>query len=345
VNDNDFRYERDENFKDKALFGELTWHVSESFAITGGFRYFDNDYFNDTFMGVGLYTTFAFDDQVQFSGSDSDTLFKLNAAWNFADDRLMYGTISEGYRRGGANAVPLSGVFAEDPSWQTYAPDTTTNYEIGIKGGSAGSFYNISLFYVDWENIQLNTATTNWGFYAAVNGGDAHTQGVEFEYDTYFADDWHLGFGYAYTDGELDDSFLSPDGGFVAGVAGTPLPGVSEHTINVLLENTYHFGSDWDWVNSVTAYYQSEMENSISQSVKFAEELDSFSLWNLNSTFLHGPWSFGLFVKNLFDEEGVVGVFKEEYMGTDPTQNYFGNGAKDLITRPRTIGVTLSYDF
>lgn len=345
LNDNDFRYERDENFEDKALFGELTWNVSETFRLTGGFRYFDNDYFNDTFMGVGLYDSFAFDDQVQFSGSDSDTLFKLNASWDVGDDKLAYATISEGYRRGGANAVPLSGIFAEDPAWQTYGPDTTTNYEIGIKSGRGDTFYNISLFYVEWEDIQLNTATTNWGFFAAVNGGDAHTQGIEIEYDTWFADDWHLNFGYAYTDGELDDTFLSPDGAFVAGATGTMLPGLAEHTVNVMLENTYQMNNGWEWVNSATAYYQSEMENAISQSVRFAQELDGFSLWNLNSTFIRGPWHFGLFVKNLFDEEGVVGVFKEEYMGTDPSQNYFGNGSKELIARPRTIGLTFSYHF
>jgi hypothetical protein len=50
-------------------------------------------------------------------------------------------------------------------------------------------------------------------------------------------------------------------------------------------------------------------------------------------------------VKNLFNEEGVVGVFKEEWMGGDINQNYYGNGSKQLISRPRTIGVSFSYDF
>ncbi len=345
VSDNDFRYERDENFEDKALFGELTWHISDAFSLTGGFRYFDNDYTNDTFMGVGLFTAFAIDDQVQFRGSDSDTLFKLNASWNFSDSQMAYATISEGYRRGGANAVPLSGTFAEDPAWQTYAPDTTTNYEIGLKGGGNGTFYNVSLFYVDWKDVQVNSATTNWGFYAAINGGDAHTQGVEVEYDKYFGDNWHLNLGYAYTDGELDDTFLSPDGAFVAGFEGTRLPGFAENTFNAMLENRYQFDNGWQWVNSVTGYYQSDMENSISQSVTFNQNLDSFTLFNLNSTLVINQWSVGLFVKNLFDETGVVGVFKEEYMGTDPSQNYYGNGSKEVITRPRTIGMTLTYDF
>jgi outer membrane receptor protein involved in Fe transport len=345
VNDNDFRYIREENFKDKALFGELTWNISDTVRLTGGFRYFDIDYENDTFMGVGLYTTFAIDDTAYFEGSDSDTLFKINASWDMSDNMMMYGTISEGFRRGGANAVPLSGVFAEDPAWQLYGPDFTTNYEWGIKGTGENSFYNVSLFYVDWSDIQLNTSTTNWGFFAAQNGGKAHTQGLEVEYDKFFGKGWHTSIGYSYTNGKLDETFLSADGAYVAGHKGQKLPGLSEHTFNIMLENVYETSGGWEWVNRISGYYQSEMENSISLSEDFKQTLDGFTLWDFNSNIMLDHWTFGLFVKNLFDEEGRVGVFKEEYMGTDPTQNYYGSGAKNVIARPRTIGVSVAYNF
>ena len=52
-----------------------------------------------------------------------------------------------------------------------------------------------------------------------------------------------------------------------------------------------------------------------------------------------------LFVKNLFNEKGVVGLFTEQYMGTDPAQNYYGNGSKEYIARPRTIGLNVRYNF
>ncbi|KAA9133228.1 TonB-dependent receptor [Marinihelvus fidelis] len=347
VDDNDFRYDREENFTDTALFGELTWNISDTFRLTGGFRSFDNEYTNHTFMGVGLYTSFAIDDEVTFEGDDSDTLFKFNASWDVSDDMMLYGTVSEGYRRGGANAVPLSGTFAEDPAWQVYDPDTTTNYEIGLKGGDARSFWNVSLYYVDWMDIQLNTATTNWGFYAAQNGGDAHTQGVEFEYDRVFGGGWHASVGYSFNQGELDETFMSADDAYVAGVKGAELPGLSEHTINVMLENTMTLGNGWDWNNRISGYWQDDMKNHISDtSASFSATLDSFALFDFNSTLaVSENWSFGLFAKNLFNEKGVSGVFTENYMGTDPAQNYYGSGAKSVITRPRTIGVSVVYDF
>lgn len=346
LGDDDFRYDRQENFKDSAVFGELTWNISEDFRLTGGFRYFDLDYENDTFMGVGLFEAFHIDEQVQLSGSDSDTLFKFNASWDLNDSAMVYGTISEGFRRGGTNAVPLSGTFAESAAWLRYGPDTTTNYELGVKGNWNNSFYNVSLFYVDWEDIQLNTSTTNWAFYAAQNGSSATTQGLELEYDVAFGEGWRLNLGYAYTDGELDEVMWSADNVYVVAPEGAKLPGLAEHTANMMLEYAFEFGDGIQWVNRVTGYYQDETKNSISDtSVFFSTTMGSFSLWSLNSNFILGNWTVGLFAKNIFNEEGVVGVFKQEYMGTAPDQKYYGNGGKNIVARPRTVGVAVTWNF
>lgn len=345
VGDDDFRYNREENIKDMAIFGELTWHISDTVRLTGGFRYFDLDYKNTTLLGVGLYDSFSINEETNIQGSDSDTLFKINASWDVSDNAMWYGTISEGFRRGGTNAVPLTGVFAESPEWLRYGPDYTTNYEIGIKGTGEDSFVSAALFYVDWKDIQLDTGTTNWLFYAAQNGSKAHTQGLEFEYDKYFGNGWHTSIGYAYTSGKLDEIFLSADGLRVIAPAGSRLPGLSEHTVNVMLENVYDLSNGWNWVNRISGYYQSEMENSIDIRPSFSQTHGAFSIWDFNSNLMINNWTLGLFVKNMFNEEGVVGIFKEEYMGTSPEQNYYGNGGKSVIARPRTIGLTVSFDF
>jgi outer membrane receptor protein involved in Fe transport len=346
LGDDDFRYDRQENFEDKAVFGELTWNVTDRFRVTGGFRYFDLDYSNDTFMGVGLYESFHIDDQVRLDGSDSDTLFKFNAAFDMNENTLLYGTISEGFRRGGTNAVPLSGTFAESPAWLRYGPDSTTNYEIGIKGDWNGSFYNVSLFYVDWKDIQLNTATTNWAFYAAQNGSGATTKGVEAEYNVAFGEGWLLNLGYAYTDGELDSDMWSADNVYVVAPGGSRLPGLAEHTANVSLQYAFDLSDNIEWVNRIGGYYQSETKNHINDdSYFFGRTMGSFSIWDFNSNVVMGNWTLGLFVKNLFNEEGVVGIFTEEYMGTSPEQKYYGNGGKSIIARPRTVGLAVTWDF
>ncbi len=348
LSDNTFAYAREENFKDFALFGELTWNVTDDLHLTGGFRYYDNKYKNDTHMEVGLYTGFRIVEGANFSGDDNGTLWKFNASYDVEDNLMVYGTVAEGYRRGGSNAVPLSGPFAEDPVWQIYGPDSVVNYEIGIKGTGENSFFNFNIFYIDWKDIQLNTATTNSNFFAVQNGGKAHTTGFEAEYNRFFGEGWHVSAGYALLVGKLDDALYSPidpDQLDPIAPAGTPLPGLSKNTVNVTLDNTYTLSSNWDLINRLSGYWQSSMENSILPSDRFAATLPSFALFDYNATLASNNWAVSLFVKNILNEEGVVGLFKEEFEGTDPAQNYYGNASKQYITRPRTIGLNVRYNF
>ncbi|HVK79018.1 MAG TPA: TonB-dependent receptor, partial [Verrucomicrobiae bacterium] len=145
--DQDFDYSRDEQFTDQALFGELTWHVSDRLDITGGVRAFSNESDNTTFINLPLYTSTDNPTPTNFVTDDDGVLFKLNAALEFGDDDLLYATWSQGYRRGGTNAVPTAGFFAESALWQIYDSDSVDNYEIGVKGRFNGIRYDASLFY------------------------------------------------------------------------------------------------------------------------------------------------------------------------------------------------------
>ena len=100
-----------------------------------------------------------YDGHRQIRFREDKALFKGNLSWKFADRGLLYATVSQGYRRGGSNAVPTIGRYAEDPSWQQYKSDTLINYEVGVKGALGGLTYNLDAFYIDWKDIQLNTAT------------------------------------------------------------------------------------------------------------------------------------------------------------------------------------------
>jgi outer membrane receptor protein involved in Fe transport len=350
VDDNDFRYHRDENFKEKALYGEFTFNISDSFRLTTGFRYFDNEYDNVTNIGVGLWDegVFRTDDTPTFAGSHSDTLFKLNASWDLSDDHLLYATWSEGFRRGGANAVPLSGIWANDPIWQRYEPDEVDNYEVGIKGSTGMFSYTASLFYVDWSNIQLNDASTNGGFFAAINGGDASTQGLELELIGHAGDSLNWNFGYAYVNAELDSDLFKPDDfdqSNPIAFKGDRLPGTSEHTVNLGLSHARDLASGRSLVSRLNGYYQSDTENHINRDPRFARNIGGFSIWDASLALVEDRWTVTLYAKNLFNEEGITGLFTNQYMGTDPSQNYFGNGSKQFLSLPRTIGLALSFGF
>ncbi|GHA97945.1 TonB-dependent receptor [Algimonas arctica] len=344
--DKDFDYRRVENFEEVAAFGEVTYHATDTLDLTVGARYFDNKSENDTFIDLPLYAGVFTPTNASFETSEDDILFKGNVSWRYNDDAMIYATVSEGYRRGGSNAVPLTGTFAEDPGWQVYTADSVVNYEIGTKGSKNGLTYDVSAFYIDWTDPQLNTATTNWGFFAVQNGSKARTLGVEASLDGYFGDSWHYNLGYAYVDAELSDDFFAPNNSVTpVAVDGARLPGAPEHMLNWALDYSAPLNDQWDFFARVDGSYQSETRNGVGVSPTFNVPLEGFSLWNATTSVTRGNFTGSLWVKNIFDEAGVTGVFTEAYMGTSPSEGYFGNANKELISLPRTIGLTGSYGF
>lgn len=346
ANDNDFVFQRSQNFTEKALFGELTWNLSPVLRLTGGMRSFKTDFNNDSTLGSGVVAPYNATTHTLFAQNDSGNLFKANVSWDLTPTQMLYMTVSEGYRRAGANAVPLTGNFAENKAWQTFKPDTNVNTELGIKGTQGDFRYNLSVFNIAWKDIQIDTTTPNWGFYVAQNGGKASSRGLEMEISGKLSDAWRYGMSYAYIDAKLDENVLRADKPTViTATKGTRLPGTAKNTFSVSLENTQMFENGLYWTNRINAYYQGDTENAISSSAKVKNTWKAFSQWGFSSTLLSDNWSATFYVKNLTNNDGVTGGFLESAMGTSPSQNYYGNGSKVLISQPRTIGVSANYNF
>ena len=106
-----FRTNQSRTDEQTALFGEITIDLSDSWSITGGLRYFENDSQLSGVVGWGP-SVFdpgnpsARDTAVDATYSDSDTIYKLNVTWRMSDDVMFYATASEGYRPGGLNRDP-----------------------------------------------------------------------------------------------------------------------------------------------------------------------------------------------------------------------------------------------
>jgi outer membrane receptor for ferric coprogen and ferric-rhodotorulic acid len=262
---------------------------------------------------------------------------------------MMYGTFSQGFRRGGANGVPQEGFYAEDPSFRSYAPDFVDNYELGYKGITDSFRYSASLYYVDWQNPQLNTATPTWGFFIVGSQPETHensasTKGIEVEIAGSFTPDFNYSLGYAFADAKLDADYLVQSGQTVA-EKGTRLPGAPKHSLNAAVDYTSEFNGDVYLVYRADAYYQSETRNGLSVGNRLDQDLDGFAIFNASLTAAFDDVDVTFWVKNIFNEDGVSATFPESYMGTAPGEGYFGNGSKIQISLPRTFGLTANYRF
>jgi outer membrane receptor protein involved in Fe transport len=344
----DFWYDRRETFTDLALYGEMTFHVSDTFRINAGLRWFDNELTNSTAMDFPLFEGVVVPYVDYPSQEESDVLLKLNLSWDIADDKMLYATYSEGFRRGGANAIPTSGFFAElnPETVQFYKADTVDNYELGIKGMTERWRYSADIFYVDWHDPQLNTATAWWGFFMAQNGDSAATKGVELEAAWAATDNLLVNFGYSYINAELTADLYAPQTGSLLSENGHRLPGTSEHVATVSLDHGFNLSNGWTLASRLHAYYQSDSINSV-QDTTIQDTFGSFTLFNASVAILTDHWTFSLYGKNLGNEEGITGSYPEAYMSTDtgPFENYYGNNQRNYISTPRTFGISATYRF
>jgi len=353
TNNISFDWTYDEKFKDLAFFGEVTWNATDTLALTVGARRFDNEQTVTSQTAFPIW--FIANPVITETVKDRDTLFKVNAAWKFKDSHMLYGTISEGYRRGGTNAAPVrpDPSYPNDPEWNSFASDSVVNYELGIKGRMDRFSYTAALFLVDWTDPQLNVATPSGAYYAVANGDKAETKGIETEFNWAATDNVRLFGGYTYVDAKLTKDLLLHDAdpatdgkSELRATKGARMPITAEHTLNIGATHTAEFSGGLNLVTRVDGYYQSDVENSILNiDPNWSKTLDSFSIWNLSTSLVSESWAITLYAKNLFNERGQTAVYKEEYMTSAPGMNFFGTGQKDFIARTRTITLGASYRF
>lgn len=164
---------------------------TESFAVFGEASYslFDGKlipliglrYFNDTRTASGA-TTFGGVTTVDRGSGNFDAISpRFNLTYKPSDQALIYINVARGFRSGtiqtGAQAQlgQLSGVT----TGIIINPDSLWTYEIGTKLKLPGGFYfDGSVYYTDWSNIQI-PFNTPFGLPAVVNGGDARIYGVD----------------------------------------------------------------------------------------------------------------------------------------------------------------------
>ena len=330
---------QENEFTDRALFGELTWHITDAWQITGGVRYYDQDF--ETSQVGGLEFVPGGVEARSLDSSDSDSLFKFNTAYQLNDDTNVYAVWSEGFRRGGANGLPNSAFgFPLNPKAFLYEPDTTENIEIGIKGTLAGTYqYSLAYYDVEWENMQTNLACTGLGLLCVVNVGDATSRGVEAEINGYLTDNLDVALTYTYNDSELDSlsdtllEFVEDGTVFVEVEEGVSLPGATRNSLYMAANYHQQLSSGGELVYSLNGSYRGAAESSLDV---YSVKLDSFWLWNAGLAYNADSWDARVFVNNIADERGLVGA---------ESDILWGPRANAVVSTPRTYGITARYRF
>jgi outer membrane receptor protein involved in Fe transport len=343
-NEQDFDYNVYEEITNKAFFGELTFHLKNNIDLTIGARDYRTIANANMDMSFKLYNVGPASDSK--SNIDEGTLSKINLSYKPNESQNFFITLSDGYRRGGVNAVPTSGTFIEDSGWVPFSSDTVTNLEFGVKGSfQNNNKYNISFYSIDWKDPQVNAATPNYGYYAVINGEKAQTNGMDLELSGSRGPvDWNL--GYAYNNSELKQDIYSPaDSPVLYAEAGAKLPGSPEHTLNLNLAHTQYLKSGIGLVYRLDYYQQSETTNFIGVDEAFSADFKKFSIVNISATLFKDDMYVSLFIKNLGNDRGVTGAFLNQSFGPDTSQGFYGDNSREFFALPKTVGISINRSF
>ncbi|HEV2287169.1 MAG TPA: TonB-dependent receptor [Steroidobacteraceae bacterium] len=338
-----------QRFQDKSVFGELTWHFLPKGQVTVGARHFSQEFTDAQSYDDYNFPTFL--PATPHESPASKTVGKVNPSYQYADDQYVYAVWSQGFRRGGANSVPLVGPFAESPLLSTYQPDSTNNYEAGLKGRfSNGLSYTFALFDIKWDKPQISSSLPS-GNLAVYNANTAESKGFEFESSgPLFVPNLVYTVSYAYADAHLTSDFSLPANngaqtgtivpGLIHGSSGQQMPGSPKSSASVALHYDMAIASDYDLALAANAVYRSAVPMQLTPSlgVTSVQYSSSYEMVNVNATLNHQPWRTTLYVTNLFDRENIL---------VPPTQfNELGNLTNDyLVSIPREVGVRVAYIF
>ena len=361
----------DEHLEETAFFGELAYQFSDAWQVTVGARWFKYDYEATNALALPLFDT-VFDGAPQNSintnsdtgkADDDDVVYKFNTSYDFNDDIMGYLTVSEGYRLGASNAIALCPVPVDpneqntcaQPDEASYKPDTTTNYEIGMKSQFSDSvIFNASLYYIDWKDVQLTSTTVNGAIPITTNGDSAESYGVELNGQWYITPKLSVTGSYAYTKAKLTADvpglFSSPFCGDgtkedpeCAAYDGDRLPGTPENQFYLAAhyELPLNDGSQLNFDTAVSA--QSDVLTKAGERDN-GEKLSGFALYNVSTTWLKDSWMVTLYADNVFDKYAETGVRADKSfirdVGDFTLRRYYHN-----VVRPRQLGLKFTYNF
>jgi len=304
-----------------ALFVDGALHVTPSLDLAGGVRYTVDRKRGSLQRTDRLAPSNSFaDDDLGESWREWTPRVALD--WQATRSAMAYASVTRGFTAGGFNADASSLKAFR----QTFAPETVTNYEAGLKTQWLNDRLrlNMSVFDMKYKNKQELVNNTVTGILDIANAARATIKGVEIEV-VYKPFSWMgLQLNYANLDARYDE--------FIVGTVnntGHPLGSSPRNTYSAATNLNIPWSGRGFLVGSVNYFWTSNYYTGATKDPNLL--IPSYSLANASFGFesIDHRYRLTTWVKNISDTDYILTrstqVVRSEYLGA-----------------PRTYGVTFS---
>lgn len=282
--------------EEKAIFGEVDIPLAERWTATFGARQYwlrqTYDFTADGFNNFGVTTS------APQASHQSGVNPKIGIRYQATPDTMFYASASEGFRAGAAQQFlpfcALPSLPADDIIH--LKSDTLWSYEVGAKTAIPGSgiFVSAAAYHIDWRNIQQQVALP-CGAYFSINGGRAHIDGGEIEFNGRATANLELRAGVGYERSRIDRP------GALANVGITPgssVLGVPTWTGSLAGIYTHRIVDGWDGYTEAAASYTGSSRTLLNGGNGLFATRDSYVLVDFRVGVRHGASDVSLNVHN-----------------------------------------------
>ncbi len=330
----------------RAIFGEISYDLTEKLTATVGARYFKYDKTQRTLLegslygvqpGAGVPTT--------QRGDDDGSTLKAILSYKPTDNTLLYASWGQGFRLGPPDGPGLTlnagacdtnndgivdGTNLSIASTQHVDSDFLDNYEVGAKLAffDRRVVVDASVYHITWDGLPVRTAIAcgaqQFGYTA--NAGEATSDGAELQASVFVTQGLRVDFGAGYTRAELSKD--APGQGWRKG---DRLPGSPKTSVNLAAQYDFDVAGHAAFVRADSFYtgkfYGDFLETPVLRAGDYIK-VDARAGVRIKSL------SVELFIRNLTDEDAYT------WRGLSDRGPFFG-----YLLRPRTVGLQLGYDF
>lgn len=319
----------------KAVFGQLSYDLTDRLNVTGGLRYAEDDKRGDARLSLyALNGSFLRDvvplthRHAEFSGVTGNVV----ASYKLSPTAMIYGSYGTGTKSGGFGGVSSAGAAV-----LPFDEAKVEASEVGLKSDLLDRrvHLNLALFNNDYENLQLTQTTLVQGAVTTIttNAAKARAYGADVELSAVLTPELRLNAAYSYLHARIGQYQIAP------GVIFTDIAPPRNPTHSGFVGLAYaHQLADGEVRLRGDVTFKSRFNNDINRSAANAPLLapaKGYHLFNAGVAYGWRNYELGAYVRNIANEEYYIAQ-----VIISPGTYYYG-----VPGEPRTFEVTLRAEF